>query len=97
MNSSRKTIGIRVPDHTIVRQLIETLDAPLLGSSFKAPGADFPFTEPGQFEDDFKHALAGIIRCNQACSTTGTTVVDLSNTVPEVIRVGKSDPQTIGL
>ncbi|WP_028357839.1 L-threonylcarbamoyladenylate synthase [Brackiella oedipodis] len=93
---SRKTIGIRIPNHKVVLKLLDVLGEPLVSTTFMAPDAELPFTEAGEFMDDYKNDIAGIITAGP-CQPQGTTVVDLTSSPYEVIRQGLGDPHRIGL
>lgn len=93
---SRKTIGIRVPEHKIALMFLETVGEPLLATTFIAPDATQPFTNIEDFQADYQHELAGIINAGP-CSGVGTTVIDLTQTPAEIVRRGSGDPATIGL
>ncbi|WP_432785115.1 putative protein YciO [Oligella sp. MSHR50489EDL] len=93
---SRKTIGIRVPNHKIALMFLETIGEPLLATTFIAPDETEPYTNIEDFEDQYKHELAGIINAG-SCSGVGTTVIDLTQNPAEIVRRGSGDPATIGL
>lgn len=93
---SRKTIGVRVPDHPVTLMLIEELGAPLLSTSLIPDGEDMPLNDPHDITDRYGHALAGVI-ASGSCPIQPTTVIDLTTATPEVVRRGAGDPTTIGL
>lgn len=93
---SRKTIGIRVPQHTVLSALIEEVGSSLLSTTFIPEGADMPFVDYEDFVDDYKGQLAGIIVAGDV-SAHPTTIIDLSDKVPEVLRVGAGDPEKLGI
>lgn len=87
----RKTIGIRVPDHPIVRDLLAELNEPIASVTLILPGEDEP---PGDIEaiaDQLGHAVDLVID-GGFCGLQPTTVVDLEEGAPQVLRVGKADP-----
>jgi tRNA threonylcarbamoyl adenosine modification protein (Sua5/YciO/YrdC/YwlC family) len=93
---SRKTIGIRVPNHPVTSALLEALSAPLLATTLILPGQDAPLVDPQDVRDHLDKQLAGIIDAGN-CPWQPTTVVDLSGSAPEVVRHGAGDPADIGL
>lgn len=93
---SRKTIGIRIPNHPVLLQLIEEVGEPLLSTTFIADGAEQPFTDLEDFIDNYKGELAGIVTCGHV-SPEPTTIIDLSGPSPTIARVGAGDPGTLGL
>ncbi len=87
----RKTIGLRVPDNRIAHALLEALDEPLMSSTLLMPGDDLPLTDPYDMEPTLG-AQVDLIVDGGYCGYEMTTVVDLTAGVPEVLRVGKGDP-----
>lgn len=86
----RKTIGIRVPDNAIVRALLTDLGEPLMTTSLLLPGQDIPFTEAV----DIREHLGGqvdLIIDGGPCGLESSTMVDLYDSVPQVLREGAGD------
>lgn len=83
-----KTIGLRVPDHRIVLDLLEGLGEPLLSTSLILPGEDLPETDPELIRDRIGDAVDLIIDGGH-CGFALTTVIDLVGAAPELIRQGK--------
>ncbi len=93
---SRKTIGLRVPAHPVTEALLAALDAPLLATTLILPQHDAPFVDPQEVIDALGKQVAAVIDAER-CPWQPTTVVDLSGSTPEVLRLGAGDPATIGL
>ena len=87
----RKTIGIRVPDHPVVAALLAELDAPLLSSSLLMPGETEPLFDLDEISRRLEHTV-DIIIDSGFCGLATTTVVNLEESVPEILREGKGDP-----
>ncbi len=87
----RKTIGIRVPDHPVVAALLAELDAPILSSSLIMPGETEPLFEVEDMAVRLAHDV-DIIIDSGFCGREATTVVDLEEGSPQVLRQGKGDP-----
>ncbi len=87
----RKTIGIRVPDHPVVAALLAELDAPLLSSSLLMPGETEPLFDVDEISRRLQHQV-DIVIDSGFCGLEATTVVDLEEGVPQVLRIGKGDP-----
>lgn len=86
----RKTIGLRVPDHPIVQSLLEALDGPIMSSTLIFPGEEYP---PVDIEAVLPQLHeTGLVIDGGFCGMEPTTVVDLSDHVPAILRVGKGDP-----
>ena len=84
----RKTIGIRVPDHPIVTALLVEHAQPLMSSTLILPGKDFPETDPFDIRDKLEHQLDLIVDGGH-CGVEPTTVLDLTEALPRVVRRGK--------
>lgn len=86
----KKTIGIRIPDHRIAQALLEELGEPIMSSTLYLPERDFPETEAWEIRERIDHVVDVIID-GGACSPEPTTVVDMSDDVPKIIRQGKGE------
>ena len=91
----RRTIGVRVPDHAVVRALLSELGEPILSSTLIPPGAVEPLNEPGEIRARFERTLDLIIDSG-ACHLEPTTVIDLATEPPRVVRLGRGDPARLG-
>ncbi|AMO94775.1 tRNA threonylcarbamoyl adenosine modification protein, Sua5/YciO/YrdC/YwlC family [Collimonas fungivorans] len=93
---ARKTIGLRVPQHSIVNAVLEELGQPLIGTTLILPGEGHALTDPeevrGQLEKQIELVIDG-----GACSLEPTTVIDLTSDEPELIRQGRGDAGLFGL
>ena len=83
----RKTIGIRIPDHPIAQALLEELGEPLMSSTLILPGADMPETDAHDIRERLEHDVDLVID-GGSCGVEPTTVVELVDGVPEVVREG---------
>ncbi len=90
MHPRRKTIGIRVPDNAICRELLGTLDQPILSTTLILPGDDLPLTDPYEMRDLIGQQVDLIID-GGFCGFEPTTMVDMSGETPVLLRVGKGD------
>lgn len=86
----RRSIGIRVPDHTIAQALLEELGEPLMSSTLMLPGDEVPMTEPDEIKTRLEKLVDAIID-GGACGMEPTSVLDLSNGEVSVLRQGKGD------
>jgi len=93
---SRKTIGIRVPDHRVARALIDAAGSPLLSTTLIPQGEALPLNDAQDILARYQHELAAIVD-GGACPFDPTTVIDLTQETPQVVRVGRGDPATLGL
>ncbi|MGP7960415.1 L-threonylcarbamoyladenylate synthase [Sanguibacter sp. A247] len=88
----KKTVGVRIPEHPVVRALLRELGEPLLSSTLLLPDLDEPLTQGWQIKDELEHELDAIIDDGEETEARPTTVVDLSDGAPVVVRVGSGDP-----
>jgi tRNA threonylcarbamoyl adenosine modification protein (Sua5/YciO/YrdC/YwlC family) len=95
MNERRRTVGIRVPDHPVVRMLLDELGEPLMSTTLQLPGDEHPMTDAGEIFGRIGHAV-DIVLDGGNCGLEPTTVVDLTGEAPAVLRVGKGDPGPFG-
>ncbi|HSM30006.1 MAG TPA: L-threonylcarbamoyladenylate synthase [Woeseiaceae bacterium] len=86
----RRTIGLRVPDHPLVRAVLDALGEPIMSSTLLLPGDDLPLTDPHQIEERIGHEIDLIIDAG-ATGIEPTSVLDLSEGTVEVLRVGRGD------
>ena len=84
----RKTIGIRIPDHPVAQALLEELGEPMMSSTLILPGADMPETDAHDIRERLEHDVDLVIDGDN-CGVEPTTVIDLVDGVPEVIREGR--------
>ncbi len=92
LNSKRKTIGLRVPDNAVCSALLEELDQPLMSSTLIMPGEEYPMTDPYQIRLKLENVVDLIIDAGFS-GHEPTTVVNLVDGVPEILRqgLGKTD------
>jgi tRNA threonylcarbamoyl adenosine modification protein (Sua5/YciO/YrdC/YwlC family) len=91
MHPKKRTVGVRIPDHPVVRALLEELGEPLLSSTLLLPDTEEPMTDGWQIKDELDQWLDAVIDSGE-CGSEPTTVVDFSGGAPEVARVGAGDP-----
>jgi tRNA threonylcarbamoyl adenosine modification protein (Sua5/YciO/YrdC/YwlC family) len=92
----RKTIGLRVPHHQVLQQLLALHGAPLLAATLIMPGDALPLNDPQDIRERLEHQVGAVIDAG-ACSLQPTTVIDMSGDEPQVIRRGQGDPALLGL
>ena len=93
---SRRTIGLRVPDHKVLQCLLEELGQPLLATTLIPPGETLPLNDTDEIRARFEKSIQAIV-CAGACPMEPTTVVDLSGPEPVLVREGRGDPALLGL
>lgn len=89
-NPKKKTLGIRIPNNQIALDLLATLGEPLLSSSLILPGQAFTESDPDEIQDKLEN-LVDLIIHGGYLGETPTSVIDLSEETPEIIREGNGD------
>jgi tRNA threonylcarbamoyl adenosine modification protein (Sua5/YciO/YrdC/YwlC family) len=92
----RKTIGLRVPEHTVLQALLALHAGPLLGTTLIPRGETDPLNDAQHIRLRYERLIDGVLDAG-ACPLEPTTVVDLSSGEPELIRQGRGDPAALGL
>jgi tRNA threonylcarbamoyl adenosine modification protein (Sua5/YciO/YrdC/YwlC family) len=96
----RKTIGLRVPDHKVLLELLSLHGAPLLATTLIAPGETEALNDAQTIRERFEKQIAGVIDAG-ACPSQPTTVVDLTpmgtGDEPVVVRQGRGALAVLGL
>ncbi len=93
---SRRTIGLRVPDHPVTSALLDIVGQPLIATTLIAPGETEPMNDPLEIRERFEKQVQAIVDAG-ACPMQPTTVIDLTGDAPVVIRLGRGDPALLGL
>ena len=96
LHERRKTIGIRLPGHSVVRALLTDLGEPLLSSSLILPGEHQPMTGADEIRARLEHAVDLVIESG-ACGVVPSTVVDLTGPLPVITREGVGNPELLGV
>ncbi len=93
---SRKTIGLRVPEHSVTQCLIEELGEPILSATLHLAGDEEPLNDPDQIRERLQKLLDLVIDGGPVPAEP-TTVIDLTTGEPELVRHGRGDPALLGL
>jgi len=93
---SRRTIGLRVPDHAVTQSLLELFGQPLLATTLIAPGDTDPLNDPHEIRDRLQKQIQAVVDAG-ACPMQPTTVIDLSGDAPVLVRQGRGDAGVLGL
>jgi len=93
---SRRTIGLRVPDHPVTIALLQLLGQPLLATTLIPPGEREPLNDPEQIRDRYGKSVQAIVDAG-ACPMQPTTVIDLTGDIPVLVRRGRGDPALVGI
>jgi len=90
LHAKRKTIGIRVPDCAITLELMRELGEPIMSTSLILPEEEFPLTDPYEIRDVLQHQVDLVIDGGY-CGMEASSVINLLEDVPEIIREGAGD------
>ena len=97
---SRKTIGLRVPEHKVLQALLELHGAPLLATTLIPRGGTEPLNDAHDIRELLEHELAAVIDAG-ACHQEPTTVIDLTamgeGGEPVLVRQGRGELAALGL
>lgn len=93
---SRKTIGIRIPDHPVTLGLLAVLGQPLLSTTLILPGDELPLNDADHIVERLDHDIDFIVD-GGACGVEPVTIVDLSCREPVLVRRGRGDVAALGL
>ena len=84
----RKTIGLRVPENNIALALLADLDEPIMSATLIMPGDEYPLIDPDEARELLEHEVDLVIDGGY-CGMEPTTVIDLSQQPPQLVRQGK--------
>lgn len=90
LHPKRRTIGIRIPDNEIVLALTEALGEPIMSTSLIMPGEDMPLMDPYEIREILQHHVDLVIDGGY-CGMEATSVINLVDEVPEIVRQGAGD------
>lgn len=96
LHEKRKSIGLRIPDNRIALAILEELDEPLLTSTLILSGDNVPLNDPYDIRDRLEHQVDLIIDGGY-CGLEPTTVVDLRDGAPVILREGAGSVSALGL
>ncbi|MGM0535098.1 MAG: L-threonylcarbamoyladenylate synthase [Pseudomonadota bacterium] len=90
LHPKRRSIGVRVPDHAIIRALLAALGEPLMSVTLIPVGEELPMTDAEEIRERFGAHLDLIID-GGACHLDATSVIDLRDLPPRIVREGRGD------
>ena len=93
---SRRTVGLRVPQHQVTQELLAVFGEPLLATTLIPPGETDPINDPHEIRERFQKQIQAVVDAG-ACAMEPTTVVDLTDNEPRVVRVGRGPLEALGL
>ena len=93
---SRRTIGLRVPEHLALQSLLEVFGQPLLATTLIPPGETEALNDAQDIRRRYEKLLQAVLDAG-ACPLQPTTVVDLSGDEPVLVRQGRGELSRLGL
>ncbi|MFJ9376444.1 L-threonylcarbamoyladenylate synthase [Streptomyces sp. NPDC101455] len=90
LNTKKKTVGVRIPDHVVTQALLAEMGEPLLSSTLLLPDEEEPMTQGWEIKDRLDHVVDAVVDSGD-CGTEPTTVIDFSNGEAEIVRKGAGD------
>lgn len=96
LHPKRKTIGLRVPAHPLSMALLAELGEPLLISTLLLPGEELPLSDAEDIRERLERQLDLVIDCG-ICGAEMTTVVNLAEGGPQLVRAGLGPLSPLGL
>jgi tRNA threonylcarbamoyl adenosine modification protein (Sua5/YciO/YrdC/YwlC family) len=90
MHPKRKTVGLRVPENAIAAALLADLNEPLMSVSLIMPGDEYPLIDPYDIRQLLERDVDLVIDGGY-CGMEPTTVIDLADDIPLILRTGKGD------
>jgi tRNA threonylcarbamoyl adenosine modification protein (Sua5/YciO/YrdC/YwlC family) len=88
LHPKRKTIGLRIPDHPVARALLDELQEPLLTSTLTLPGHGAPMADVAEIRRLLEKQVDLVIEAGP-CGAEMTTVINLADGAPELVRAGR--------
>lgn len=87
----KKTVGIRVPDNSIIKALVEELGNPIVSTSIRDEDELLEYTTDPELIFEKWENLVDIVIDGGYGDNVASTIIDLSQGEPQVIREGKGD------
>jgi tRNA threonylcarbamoyl adenosine modification protein (Sua5/YciO/YrdC/YwlC family) len=91
LHPKKRTVGVRIPAHTVAQALLAELGEPLLSSTLLLPGEEAPRAEGWEIKDLLDNLVDAVIDAGE-CGAVPTTVIDFSGGEPVILRRGAGDP-----
>jgi tRNA threonylcarbamoyl adenosine modification protein (Sua5/YciO/YrdC/YwlC family) len=90
MHPKKRTVGVRIPAHSLVTAILEELGEPILTSTLILPGEDEARTMGWEIKEELDHVVDIVIEAGETPAQP-TSVIDWSGPEPEVVRRGAGD------
>ena len=87
--TNQKTIGIRIPDNNVARELVREMGRPIISASVSTGSGEY-IVEPDDLEKVYRNEVDLVIDCGPKISNP-STIVDFSNGGMRIVRRGKGE------
>lgn len=94
LTPKRKTIGLRIANDPIVRDLLAVMGEPIISTTLQLPNDDYPLSDPYEMRDILGTQVDLIIDGGYR-GLEPTTVIDMTDDVPRLVRAGLGDPSVV--
>ncbi len=91
----KKTVGIRIPDNTIIRELVTSLGNPIVSTSIRDEDEILEYTTDPELIYEKWGNLVDLVIDGGYGGNEGSTIIDLTDGYPEVIREGKGSLEVL--
>jgi tRNA threonylcarbamoyl adenosine modification protein (Sua5/YciO/YrdC/YwlC family) len=88
---NKKTVGIRIPDNNIIRELVLNLGNPMMTTSVKDDDEVIEYTTDPELIYERYQDLVDIVIDGGYGDIKASTIVDCTGDEPEIIRLGKGE------
>ena len=90
LHPKRKTVGVRIPDNLVIQALMNALSGPVINMTFTLPDDEFGLSDAYEIKQRVGAQVDAIIDGGY-CGILPSTVVDLTNDIPTLVRQGLGD------
>ena len=90
LQSKRKQVGIRVPDHSVILEIVRQLGHPIISTTCRLPGDEYPCADIYDVKDRFGNMLEMAVD-GEYIYPEASTVLSIVDDEVELIREGKGD------
>ncbi len=87
--SRKKTVGIRIPDNNIISEIVKRLGNPIMTTSIHDEDDLLEYTTDPELIHEKYEGIVDVVIDGGYGGNTPSTVVDLTNSEPEILRQGK--------
>lgn len=91
LNANKKTVGIRVPDHDIPRELVRELGHPIITTSIRDEDEVLEYSTDPELIYEKYAKLVDVVIDGGYGGNEASTIIDCSDGHPQVVREGKGD------